>query len=458
MMLAIFLIPEIASIRQAMKKIGENRHGFILTTSDAGVVKGLATDGDIREMLIKGVTVDDQIGKCANPNFLWADENTPREVILKQLDNSIKFIPLLDSNRKLIDLISKDRIPRREEGKVYSRARSPVRISFGGGGSDLTNFFSIENTGAVINSTITLYSHATLRVRDDKKILIISRDLQDSIFADDLKSFLGIESRFKLVQAVINAVHPDFGFDLYLHSDFPIQSGLGGSSVISAAILGCFNEFRSDRWDNHEMAEIAFQAERLGLGIAGGWQDQYATVFGGFNFIEFSMKQNVVHPLRIAPETLFELEESLVLCDTGIPHESGEIHQSQRVEMENASVLNMVEQSVGLTYQMRNYLLRGSLLDFGKSMHDIWMYKKRFSKKISTLYLDEIYEGAQDNGALGGKLLGAGGGGFFLFYAPPFQKNGLIDYLASKGLKIIPFRFELEGLKSWTVREARNSV
>jgi D-glycero-alpha-D-manno-heptose-7-phosphate kinase len=226
--------------------------------------------------------------------------------------------------------------------------------------------------------------------------------------------------------------------------------------VVSAAVLGCFNQFRQDRWDLHELAELAFQAERLYLGVAGGWQDQYATVFGGFNFMEFRMDQNIVHPLRIHPDILLELEESLILCDTGTPHDSGDIHQDQRQHMQQEGIRQKVQSNVELTYQMRNHLLRGRLLQFGQSLHEAWQFKRQFSSKISNDRLDQIYEGALSHGAVGGKLLG--GGGFFLFYVPPFRKHELIDNIEAAGLKIHPFRFEQEGLRAWSARERKNHL
>jgi D-glycero-alpha-D-manno-heptose-7-phosphate kinase len=238
-----------------------------------------------------------------NVDFVWADHSTPRESLLKQLDSRIRAIPLLDNTRKLKSVVTRDNMPRQSEGRVYSRARAPVRISFGGGGSDLTNYF-IDDLGAVINTTISLYSHATLRLRDDSKVKVISRDLGAVLSANSLEETLHQSGSFGLIQALLKVVYPEFGFELHLHSDFPMCSGLGGSAVVSAAVLGCFNQFRKDRWDAHELAELAFQAERMHLGIAGGWQDQYASVFGGFNFMEFRMEQNIIHPLRIHPDTI----------------------------------------------------------------------------------------------------------------------------------------------------------
>ena len=451
----LFLISEIASLREALAQIEANHHGIILTTDASGVVSGLATDGDIRRKLLEGAALDDLISCCANPNFVWADQATPRELLLKQLDNRIRVIPLLDTAHKLTGIASRDHLPAQMEERVYARARSPVRISFGGGGSDLTHFFAGDG-GAVINTTISLYSHATLRVRSDEQIIIHSMDLKASMQALDLQHALTQAGPFGLIQALLRVVHPDFGFELYLHSDFPMNSGLGGSAVVSAAVLGCFNQFRQDRWELHELAELAFQAERLYLGIAGGWQDQYATVFGGFNFMEFRMEQNIVHPLRIHGDILMELEESLVLCDTGTPHESGDIHKDQRQHMQQDGIREKVQSNVALTYKMRNHLLRGRLFQFGQSLNQAWQFKRQFSNKISNSKLDQIYEEALRHGAVGGKLLGAGGGGFFLFYVTPFRKHELVANLESSGLKIQPFRFEQEGLRAWSARERKN--
>jgi D-glycero-alpha-D-manno-heptose-7-phosphate kinase len=455
--LKLFLISEMAPIREALIKIEANHEGIILTTKPSDAVVGLVTDGDIRRKLIEGASLDDPIMSCANPDFTSGDQATPREFLLKQLDERIRVIPLLNEARMLTGIISREHFPVKAQERTFARARSPVRISFGGGGSDLTHFFETEE-GAVINATISLYSHATLRIRADEQVIIHSRDLGEALYSKNLQEALAKKGRFGLIQSLLKIINPEVGFELYLHSDYPMNSGLGGSAVLSAVVLGCFNQFRQDRWDLHELAELAFQAERLYLGVAGGWQDQYATVFGGFNFMEFRMDQNIVHPLRIHQDVLLELEESLVLCDTGTDHNSGDIHQDQRQQKDKNVILQKVKANVALTYKARNHLLRGRLFEFGQSLHEAWQLKRQFSEKISTDRLDKIYQDALCHGAIGGKLLGAGGGGFFLFYVPPFSKYELIDSLEAAGLKIRPFRFEHEGLVAWSTREGRKSL
>jgi D-glycero-alpha-D-manno-heptose-7-phosphate kinase len=441
-----------ATIQEALIKIENNQKGFILIQDISSRIIGIATDGDIRRKLLKNLNLNDSILNCINKDFISAKPDTPRELLLKQLDHQIKVIPVLDNDEKLLSIVSRDLIPERNEQKVFARSKSPVRISFGGGGSDTSAYFS-ENKAAVINATISLYSHSTLKIRNDSKIILNSLDLNDKIEFENIIELQKYDGKFSLIKSVIKAINPSFGFELYVHSDFPMSSGLGGSAVVTSSILGCFNQFRSDKWDKHDISEIAFQAERLHLGVSGGWQDQYATVFGGFNFMEFNKEQNIINPIRINNDTILELEESLVLCYTGTTHDSGNIHNDQKEQTKKEDVKDRIQSNVELTYEIRNHLLRGNLNDFGHCLHKAWELKRSFSSKISTPWLDEIYDGAMQNGAIGGKLLGAGGGGYFLFYVPSFDRHTLINWIKSKGLFVTPFIFESNGLQSWTVRE-----
>ena len=446
------VLDENVSIKEVLKKVDANQYGFIFTCNEVGKVVGLATDGDIRRAIISGVKIDDPISKCINADFLSASISTPREILLKRLDSHIKFIPILDESGKLNSIISKDYLPLEEEKATYIRSRAPVRVSFGVAGSDLTHYFE-DNSGAVINAAISIYSHGVMKVRNDSKIIIRSFDLDAILTADNLDEAISQEGPFGLIQSLLHVVKPEYGFDMSLNSDFRVGSGLGGSATLSAVVLGCFNTLREDQWNQHELAEIAFQAERLHLGIAGGWQDQYAAVFGGFNFIEFHADENVVSPIRVNSDIALELEESLILCNTGIDHHSGNIHNHQKETMSSETVREMVKANVKLTYEIRNHLLRGQLSKLGECLDSGWQLKRNLSSMISSEYIDDIYNGALENGASGGKLLGAGGGGFFLFYVSPFKKHALMSYLKSRNLTLQPFRFESDGLKTWKSRE-----
>lgn len=448
----IYLISKDTTIQEALKVINNNQKGFVLIQDELKRVIGIATDGDIRRKLLENFSITDSILLCINKDFVKAYEDTPRELLLKQLDNHIRVIPILDNEERFLSIVTRNDMPEKPEQKIFARSKSPVRISFGGGGSDTSAYFA-NNKAAVINATISLYSHCTLKIREDKIIIFNSIDLNDKIEFNNIEELLMYKGKFSLIQSVIKAIKPTFGFELYIHSDFPMSSGLGGSAVVTSSILGCFNQFRFDKWDKHDISEIAFQAERLHLGVAGGWQDQYATVFGGLNFMEFNKDQNIINPIRLNHDTILELEESLVLCYTGTTHDSGNIHEDQKEQTQKIGVKNRIQSNVDLTFEMRNHLLRGRLNDFGKCLNNAWELKRSFSSKISNSFLDEIYHGAIQNGAIGGKLLGAGGGGYFLFYVPSFDRHKLMNWIKIKGLFATPFVFENNGLQSWTVRE-----
>ena len=187
--------------------------------------------------------------------------------------------------------------------------------------------------------------------------------------------------------------------------------------------------------------------------MQGGWQDQYATVFGGFNFIEFKESENIVHPLRIKKDIILELEGNLILCNSKQAHVSGQIHANQKAEFDkSADIQDQVHKNKELCYQMKSLLLRGQLNEFGRALHTAWNLKRNFSSGITDERLDGIYSRAINAGALGGKLLGAGGGGFFLFYVLPEKRAQLIHDLEEAGLETKPVHFDDDGLQVWTVR------
>ena len=441
------------SLNDVLLNIDNNKSGFIIIVNKNKKVVGVLSDGDIRRLMLKKISLNSNVKKYMNKDFVKVNENDDKETILKLFDEKIKFLPVVNNEGKFIDVYKKENLPLDPENKLFVRSKSPVRISFGGGGSDTTNFFK-NHKGAVINSTISIFTHCTLNKRDDDKITIDSLDLNSKIEfknIDELNKYK--DGAFSLIVSTILTVKPDFGFDLYINSDYPISSGLGGSAAVVTSILGCFNELRNDKWTNHEISEIAYQIERLRLDVDGGWQDQYATAFGGINHMEFNDNKNYIYSLRLKNEFINELEESLVLCYTGIKHDSGNIHKDQKKQTNSPETIKKIKENVKITQDIKNYLIRGNISEIGNCLHKSWQLKKSFSKKISNKILDDMYDGALKNGATGGKLLGAGGGGYFLFFVPYKEKNKLISWIKSKNLVHTPFNFEPDGLKSWKVRK-----
>ncbi|MBR0694900.1 CBS domain-containing protein [Bradyrhizobium lablabi] len=443
-------IVETETIEEAFRRLNANRIGILFAEDGKGRIVGALTDGDIRRRLLTGIPISTPVASCVNRDFVWARAGAPREQILKLLDQRVHVVPILDPDQRLVDVFSRDLFSLSEESEVFARARSPVRISFSGGGTDLTHYF-VDNGGAVINATIAMYAHATLRRRNDSRIRIYSHDFRRRIEADNLAS-LGSDGELALIKSVVRLIKPAYGFDLDVSADFPVGSGLGGSAVVSSAIIGCFNEFRSDQWDRHEIAEMAFQAERLMLNIPGGWQDQYATVFGGFNHMEFSSEQNTIVPLRLDPNIVAELEESLVLCYTGLNHDSGSVHRDQKEQHRSSDAVAAAAEQKEVTREIRHHLLRGQLLECGRLIDQAWHAKRKLSSKISSIELDGIYDHAKANGAVGGKLLGAGGGGYFIFFVRPFERYPLIAALEQRGLRCSRIAFEENGLRTWKSR------
>lgn len=436
------------TIQNALCKLEQNHIGLVVAVNEHNQVMGVATDGDIRRRLLSGMTLNDSFESCINSNCILLKKGVSREEILKKLDNKIKAIPIIDDEGYFVDLIHRDNLPNPSQRKTLIRSVAPVRISFAGGGSDITPYF-IQNNGVVLSATIQKYCNVTLRIRSDNKIIIHSYDFKDSIYLNALCQDVEDKKSFDLILSVLRAINPNFGFELTISCDFSVGSGLGGSAAVCAAIIAAFNHVRSVKWDQYEIAELAFQSERITLGVSGGWQDQYATVFGGINFIEFRKERNSILPLRLPDNTLLELESNLILCNTKVTHESGGLHLMQREQLGKSEVCGHVADNVKLTYKMRDHMLRGELDNFGLLLDQAWNLKRKFSPMISSESLDEIYETAKAAGAQGGKLLGAGAGGFFLFYVSPTFRHAVVDSLQSLGMTVSPVKFEPKGVQSW---------
>ena len=438
------------SILDAVECIESRNPQIAFVLDEQKHLLGVVTNGDVRRHLLAGGQTDLPVTACMNRAYRSVEAPASREALLKIFDLGYLAIPGLDAQGRLVEVYTRH-MAASAESPVLARARAPVRISFCGGGADLTYFF-IDHSAAVLSCTVGLYAHATLVPRKDQKIQIFSEDLAKEEYFLSLEQLLG-ETNKSLLATVVSVIKPRYGFDLYLRSDFPVGSGLGGSSAATTAVIAAFNELRQDRWNTYEIAELAFQTERLCFGIAGGWQDQYASAFGGFNLIEFADRRNMVHPIRLEEAIQNELESCLMLCGTGISHDSGQLHELQREELEaSAQQKDLLSDSVALCRKMHRHLIRGELRAFGLCLDQAWQLKKRFSSAVSHSNLDDIYAAAINAGALGGKLLGAGGGGFFLFYVQPQYRQKVAKAVQALGCETQSLRFESSGVTSWRTK------
>jgi D-glycero-alpha-D-manno-heptose-7-phosphate kinase len=341
--------------------------------------------------------------------------------------------------------------------RLSIRAKAPLRISFAGGGTDVPPYPEQEG-GCVLNATIDSFAWGSLRPRNDANIKLESADLGIRLdFTVDSK--MELNGELDLVKAAIKRLNANnsHGFDVFLHCDAPPGSGLGSSSALMVALVGLVKEFKNLPLTPYEIADLAYVIEREDLEIKGGLQDQYAATFGGFNFIEFLKDRVIVNPLRIGNDTMNELEHNLLLCYTGKTRRSDEIirDQTARFEGREKDTTSALNEQKDLAIEMKNALLRGRLDDFGQLLHTVWESKKRISPRISNSRIDEIYAEARKLGAIGGKITGAGGGGYLMFYCLFDKKHIVADRLRQMDVLPAEFAFERNGMQTWRVHEAR---
>lgn len=340
------------------------------------------------------------------------------------------------------------------------RAKAPLRLGFAGGGTDVPPFPDFEG-GCVLSATINMYAFGALRPRTDDAIHLRSADLDLALeFAQG--HALAYDGNLDLVKAAIKRLGCEIGgFDMYLHTDARPGSGLGSSSSMMVAAMGLLKEWRRLVLNDYELARTAHTLERKELGIPGGMQDQYSATFGGWNFIEFGPAGSVmVNPLRLPQDVLNELEHNLVLCFTGETRRSDGIiaDQTERYRRGDSPSLQALRRQKALATEMKNVLLRGELREFGQLLHEAWEYKKRMSPQISNSRIDQLYAAARKAGAVGGKLNGAGGGGYMMFYCEFERRLEVAEALRARGCEIRDFAFETRGLQTWRVAEQAETM
>ena len=335
---------------------------------------------------------------------------------------------------------------------LYVRARAPLRLSFCGGGTDVSPYPE-EHGGMVLSATINQYAYASLRPRRDSKLTLASLDY-DVVARYDHPRRVKFDGQLDLIKAAVRAMKVKRGADLWVHSDAPPGSGLGSSSTMVVALLGVLREWLGRSLESYALAELAYRIERVDMKLAGGRQDQYAASFGGFNFIEFFGDQTVVTPLRIRRDVLHELEYRLLLCYMGQTRQSARIIDRQTASYRRGKrpVVQALHRLKAETLEMKKALLLGDVDGIGELLHQAWENKKRLDEGISTEHVDRLYKLARKEGAIGGKMPGAGGGGYFLFLTRFDRKHRVAAVLEKNGGQVVPFQFESRGLTSWSSR------
>ena len=347
---------------------------------------------------------------------------------------------------------------RKKPNIMLIRSKAPLRLGLAGGGTDVSPYSDIYG-GAILNATISLYAYTTIEPTENDTIEFHSPDskLDETYHASEQ---LPTDGFFILAKGVYNRIVKDFvhhplSFKLTIHVDSPPGSGLGTSSTLVVSILGAFAEWLKLPLGEYDIARLAYSIEREDLQLTGGKQDQYAATFGGFNFMEFQQNDRViVNPLRIRQKFQDELAHNLLLYYTQTSHVSAKIIEGQ-IKNVTAGKTTSIEAMHKLKQQavsMKENLLKGNINAIGQLLHEGWINKKRMTDGISTPLLDDIYNTAIEAGSTGGKVSGAGGGGFMFFYCPNTARYAVENALTAKFAgQVKRYEFTSEGLKTWTL-------
>jgi D-glycero-alpha-D-manno-heptose-7-phosphate kinase len=331
-----------------------------------------------------------------------------------------------------------------------------MRIGFFGGGTDVSPYAE-EYGGKVLNCSINLFVRCKLRPGVAPGITIHSLDLEE---VSRLTAERVWDGKLELPQAVLDAVHHERGMqdvpgvDITMFSDAPPGSGLGSSSALVVSMLRMLYAFYDLTIDSHTLAELAYRIERVDLGIPGGRQDQYAAAFGGMCVYHFGPSQTIVEPVLNDPAALLELESTLLLGYIGdrgtLRHH---LMEDQVQRLVKGDTLRYHDETKAFVDEATRLLRALRIEDFGRLLHDAWLVKRAFSPRISTPVVDELYELARKHGALGGKITGAGGGGFMVLSCPFDRRLELARVLTEAGMQIRPFSFTDDGVQVWSFDE-----
>ena len=334
------------------------------------------------------------------------------------------------------------------------RARVPLRLGLAGGGTDLAPYCDTFG-GAVLNTTIDRYAYAFIEPSDDGLLHFVAPDLERAeSFPPEVAALEG--ATLALHAGVVRRMARDHGRGavtacrITSFVDAPAGSGLGSSSALVVALVEAFTTLLSLPLGPYDIAHLAFEIERIDLGLAGGKQDQYAATFGGTNFIEFMAGDRViVNPLRIPQGVLNELETSMVICFTGVSRKSEQIIGEQQRGMQGGGNFESLHQLKADAIEMKEALLRGQIARMSDILNRSWLAKKRTASGVSTDLIERLYAVAFAQGATGGKVSGAGGGGFMMFLVPPTRRTAVIRALNAAGGTASGVHLTHEGAESW---------
>jgi D-glycero-alpha-D-manno-heptose-7-phosphate kinase len=320
-----------------------------------------------------------------------------------------------------------------------------MRISFGGGGTDLEAYYA-RYGGLVISTAINKYFYAIITTDDAEDLQVISADYR-SLFRHTPYNDLFWNGDLALPKAVLHHFGIRRGINLFVASEVPPGTGLGSSSAAAVTLVRAISTLVEQPMTKQQVAELACAIEINKMGMPIGKQDQFASAFGGLNKLTFTAEGTTCEPLQILPQVRQTLEGRLMLFFTGSSRESTSIlkHQRKSTEERNDTVLQALHHIKQVAVEMQTCLEQGDLDEFARLMHSAWQEKRRLAPGLSTSLIDDWYDLARAHGAAGGKITGAGGGGFLLLYCAEARQQELTEVLEQQGLKRMNFHFDQQG-------------
>jgi D-glycero-alpha-D-manno-heptose-7-phosphate kinase len=425
--------------------------GFGIIVDKHGKCIGTISDGDIRRSL-NNYKISDPIKKIYNKKFIYINEGERPNKILRiyeeelKKNNRISTLPVLDKNKKIVDIINYNDFLNEKNSPQFVKAKVPIRISFSGGGTDFSNHINKKKT-FVLSSTIDKSIFVSVNKRLDQKILITNKSTKQKYYLDVKKI-----NKNNLISNIIKLLKPNFGFEMFIDSDFDPGTGLGGSSALTLAIIACIKRLQNERvTDYYNLINSAYKFERMASKISGGWQDYYSCLMGGFNWIEMDQDDNLVSALKLSDNTVLDLESNMLLFRFGKKRSSAIIQNKNLIYLKkNKKKINVIYNLFKKnSLSMKKSLLQNNISKFSELLDVSWELKKKVTPYSSNNKFNKIYENLKKIGIKGGKILGAGQSGYFLVYVEPKYQIKTTEFLKKKNIIETKFNFTQKGMQIW---------
>ena len=435
MALKSYFITASSTGKDFLEKINRTKHKALFVVDEHNALIGTATEGDFRRFFLThnqaGATVSDFFNR--NPISIYENDRSYHDILKYDLTKGA--IPVLNSHDEVIDVYD----PKKQKS-YWSRnleksfiAIAPTRISFAGGGSDLSRWFKSE-AGLTVNLGIKKYARVHFSTNQDHTISIHSENTGEELLIPVESLMTYKDKKLKIVISVLQKMRISEGLNIKIYCDFEPGTGLGGSSSLTVALIKGLTHLNNHHISAYDMFKLAYECERIDCGIIGGWQDFIPSTFGGLCITHYNKENINVLKLDLDATTLEQTLSNLFMVRVGKIRSSSDVHEKIQKESDTDKYYHTMKQVVSLAEKVVLILGGAETRDLGKILNEGWQAKKEISPHISNPLLDERYEFLLRSGATGGRLLGAGGSGYFLMYVPQSEQPSFCRKLRQVGM------------------------